>query len=251
MSKFNIIIPARMQSSRLANKMLLDVVGLPLCVRVAKQALKTNAQTVIVATDHIDIFNACNEHGINVMMTSITHQSGTDRLAEVVKKLNWSLDEIVINLQGDEPLIDPILINQLAEFIISKKTPIATVAHPIHDIDDISNPNIVKTVLDKNENAMYFSRASIPFYRNGFNNSQTKLNVLRHVGIYAYTVQFLHEYVQLPNCALEHVECLEQLRSLYNGYKIAVMQSDNVPVTGVDTADDLHRVKNILKNNLG
>ena len=249
MSEFNIVIPARMQSSRLANKMLLDVAGLPLCVRVAKQALKTQAKTVIVATDHIDILNACEAHGVQAIITSVDHQSGTDRLAEVVSKLNWDLDSIVINVQGDEPLIEPNLINQLGEFIANKKTPIATVAHAIHNIEDISNPNFVKVVLDKNDNAMYFSRASIPFYRNGFNDSQNELNVLRHIGIYAYTVRFLYEYVKLPNCAIEHIECLEQLRALYNGYKIAVMQSADAPATGVDTAEDLHKVNSILKNN--
>ena len=253
MSKFNIIIPARMRSSRLANKMLLDVEGIPLCIRVAKQAHKTDANIVIVATDHIDILNACKNYGVEAIMTSIDHQSGTDRLAEVVKKLNWNLNEIVINVQGDEPLIDPNLINQLGEFITRKKTPIATIAHAIHDKEEIFNPNVVKTVLDKDENALYFSRASIPFYREGFTNDDNfkipaDLNILRHIGIYAYTVKFLHEYGDLPRCNLEHVECLEQLRALYNGYKIAVMTSDSIPATGVDTLEDLHKVKQIIKN---
>ena len=251
MNNFTVVIPARMSSTRLPRKMLLDVVGLPLIIRVAQQARLSRAKNVVVATDHAEIFAICQEHGINVLMTSTEHQSGTDRIAEVVAKLNLASDEIIVNVQGDEPLIDPELINSLAEFISEKQTAIATIAHPIHSSDEIFNPNVVKTVLNKDNLALYFSRAPIPYYRDGYTNAKDfeypkQLHVLRHIGIYAYLVSFLNIYKQLPSCPLEQVEALEQLRALYNGYKIAVMTTNHAPAPGVDTLEDLLRVRQIL-----
>lgn len=250
-NKFTVIIPARMSSTRLPGKMLLDVVGLPLIIRVAKQAMLSNASRIVIATDHQEIYDVCIKHNFEVIMTNIDHQSGTDRIAEVVKKLNLAENEIIVNVQGDEPLIDPELINQLAEFIANKKTSIATIAHPIHSQDEIFNPNVVKIVLNKDNLALYFSRAPIPYYRDGYNNSKEfiapqNIHVLRHIGIYAYQVSFLNIYQQLPCCPLEQVEALEQLRALYNGYKIAVMITKNAPAAGVDTLEDLLRVRQII-----
>lgn len=258
MNNFNIIIPARMASVRLPNKMLLDVCGEPLIIRTAKQALKSNARQVIVATDHPDIVKECEKHNIKVQLTSTNHESGTARITEVVSELKIPDNEIIINVQGDEPLIEPKLINQLAEFISQKANEdnsikIATIAHPINDKNEAFNSNIVKTVLDTNSNALYFSRAPIPFYRDGFSNKPhsvtlpPQLKMLRHIGIYAYTVGFLKSYSQLAVSAIEQVESLEQLRVLYHGYKIAVFQSNVVPAVGVDSFEDLERVRKILQ----
>lgn len=251
MNNFTVVIPARMSSTRLPRKMLMDVVGLPLIVRVARQALKSQAKRVVVATDHQEIYDVCKQHAIDVLMTNIDHQSGTDRIAEVVQLLKLAADEIIINVQGDEPLIDPELINHLALFIAEKKTSIATIAHSIHSSDEIFNPNVVKTVLNKDNLALYFSRAPIPYYRDGYNNAKDfeapkQLNVLRHIGIYAYQVAFLNIYQQLPCCPLEQIEALEQLRALYYGYQIAVLITNHAPAAGVDTLNDLIRVRQII-----
>lgn len=249
MKKFKVIIPARMHSTRLPNKMVLDVCGEPLIIRTAKQALKSNATDVIVATDHQQILDICKQYSVNAVLTSDKHTSGTDRLAEVVKILNLSNDEIIINVQGDEPLIEPELINDLAKFISEKKSPIATLAHPINE--DIFNPNIVKTVLDAKQNALYFSRAPIPYYRDGYANLNnyslpTNLPVLRHVGIYAYSVEFLNKYTTLTHSPIEMVESLEQLRALYHGYNISVLTINTPPKPGVDTLEDLEKVRQLL-----
>lgn len=251
MSDFTVVIPARMSSTRLPGKMLLDVVGLPLIVRVAQQAQLSKAKRIVIATDHQQIYEVCRSHNLDVVMTQEDHQSGTDRIAEVVQLLGLADDEIIVNVQGDEPLINPELINQLADFITKKQTSIATVAHPINSQDEIFNPNVVKTVLNKDNLALYFSRAPIPYYRDGYTNAKEftapqNINILRHIGIYAYQVSFLNIYHQLPACPLEQVEALEQLRALYNGYKIAVMTSHNVPAAGVDTLEDLLRVRQII-----
>ncbi len=229
-----------MQSTRLPKKMILDVCGIPLIIHTAKQALKSNATDVIVATDHEDIFCICQKYKINAIMTSDKHTSGTDRLAEVVKKLNFHDDEIIINVQGDEPLIEPELINALADFIIKKGNPIATIAHPI--TEDVFNPNIVKVVMDIQQNALYFSRAPIPYYRDGYQNIQhpvlpSQLSILRHIGIYAYSVDFLKKYTFLSYSPVEAIENLEQLRALYHGYKIAVLTTTHPPKPGVTLND--------------
>lgn len=252
-NKFIVVIPARMKSTRLPNKMIMKINGMPLIIHTAKQALKSKSTRVIVATDHEDILKECKFHGIEAVMTLESHNSGTDRLAEVAQKLNLADEEIIINVQGDEPLIDPELINQLALFIYEKKTEIATVAHPITREDEIFNPNIVKVVLDYNNNALYFSRSPIPYFRDGYTNRNEfklplSLDVLRHIGIYAYSVKYLKRYNQMNPCDLENVECLEQLRALYNGHKISVLKSKIIPEAGVDTLEDLQRVRQLLGN---
>lgn len=254
MSKFVAILPARMQSTRLADKMLLDLAGMPLIVRTALQAKKSKATRVIVATDHADIQKACRDHGIETAMTSDKHISGTDRLAEVVSQLQLEPNDIVLNVQGDEPLIDPQLIDDLADFIFAKQTPMATIAHKIVDSGEILNPNVVKVVLDAVQNALYFSRSPIPFYRDGFSDSNNfklpqNVNILRHVGLYAYSTSFLLEYTKLPKCEIESVEHLEQLRVIYHGYKIAVLESAIIPKHGIDTQEDLERARLHLTQN--
>jgi 3-deoxy-manno-octulosonate cytidylyltransferase (CMP-KDO synthetase) len=252
MNKFTVVIPARMHSTRLPHKMMLDLAGVPLIVKTAHQAHKSNAAQVIVATDHADILELCKKHGIKAIMTREDHKSGTDRIAEVAKLLNLSSTEIIVNVQGDEPLIDPKLINNLAKFIINKQAEFATIAHSISTEEEIFNPNIVKVVLDKNSNALYFSRSPIPFYRDGFTNRAhefklpQQLNLLRHIGMYAYSVNFLNNYSKMPVSPLEEVECLEQLRVLYAGHKISVLISNMIPEGGVDTLEDLQRVRQTL-----
>lgn len=249
MNRFSIVIPARMHSTRLPHKMTLDLGGVPLLIRTYQQAAKSSAAQVIVATDHIDILNLCKNHGVLAIMTKEEHNSGTDRIAEVATKLNLPSGDIIVNVQGDEPLIDPALIDNLAQFIFEKKSEFATIAHPILSEEEIFNPNIVKVVLDKNSNALYFSRSPIPFYRDGFTNRANafklpeQLKLLRHIGMYAYSVNFLNSYSQMMPSPLEQIEALEQLRILYNGQKIAVLVSDIIPEGGVDTLDDLQRVR--------
>ena len=247
---FKVIIPARMQSSRLPNKMILEAGGVPIVIRTAKQAMQSNAETVIVATDHNDILLLCKKHNVPAIMTKQTHTSGTERLFEATQILNLLDNEIIVNVQGDEPLIDPILINSLAELMHQKQTPTATIAHPIRDIDEITNPNIVKVVVDSSDNAMYFSRSVIPYCRKSTNGAHVSTDVptLRHIGMYAYTVNFLKQYHNMEPCNLEHIEGLEQLRILYNGYKMAVLvtHEDNMSL-GIDTHEDLHRLHNILQ----
>jgi 3-deoxy-manno-octulosonate cytidylyltransferase (CMP-KDO synthetase) len=227
--------------------MLVDVVGLPLIIRVARQAMLSQAQEVIVATDHLEIMQVCQAHQVPVVMTRAEHQSGTDRIAEVVSQLGLADNEIIVNVQGDEPLIEPQLINQLAEFISLKQTAIATIAHPIAAADECFNPNIVKTVLNHEALAMYFSRAPIPYFRDSYGQINpclpTTLPVLRHIGIYAYQVSFLQAYSRLPVSPLEQIESLEQLRALYYGYQIAVLTTAKAPAAGVDTQADLERVR--------
>jgi 3-deoxy-manno-octulosonate cytidylyltransferase (CMP-KDO synthetase) len=235
--------------------MILDLGGTPLIVRTAMQAKKSMASLVMVATDHESILNTCKEHGIDVIMTKSEHSSGTDRIAEVVSTLGMGKNEIIINVQGDEPLIEPQLIDNLANFIVAKDARFATIAHEISTEEEIFNPNIVKVVLDKNSNALYFSRSPIPFYRNGFVNRihdfklPSQLNLLRHIGMYAYTVDFLNSYSLMPTSPLENIEALEQLRVLYNGDKIAVLVSDIIPESGVDTLEDLQRIRQLLSIN--
>lgn len=237
MSSFHVIIPARMASSRLPNKPLADIGGAPMVVRVAQQATKSLAQSVVVACDDIDIQSACNAHGINAVMTSVSHASGTDRLAQAVSLLNIAANDIIVNVQGDEPFIDPSVINSLAQALIESAAPMATVAHVITDAAELNNPNIVKTVLDKQGNALYFSRSTIPFQRD--TNAKAVVPILRHVGVYAYRAGFLREFSQLPMAPLESMEMLEQLRVLWHGFKIKVTISPTHMPAGVDTPEDL------------
>ena len=243
---FIVIIPARLASTRLPGKPLADLGGKPMVVRVAEQAALSGAARVIVATDHESIRAACAAHGGEVCMTRSDHPSGTDRIAEVARTLALPPDAVVVNLQGDEPLIDPALLAACAAQI-SAAVPMATCAHPLHDVLDAFNPNVVKVVLDKNGRAWYFSRATIPWHRDGFAQSKDSLPAghvpLRHIGLYAYSNAFLQTYPTLSASPLEAIEALEQLRVLWHGVAIAVHVTDRAPAAGVDTPEDLARVQ--------
>ena len=246
MSKFIVIIPARLASIRLPNKPLADLGGKPMVVRVAERAALSGAERIIVATDHDDIAAACIAHGVEVCMTRADHPSGTDRIAEVARALDLPLDAVVVNLQGDEPLIDPTLLAAAAARI-NGGVPMATCAHPISDVADAFNPNVVKVVLDKLGRALYFSRATIPWHRDAFASNREALPAgyvpLRHIGLYAYSNRFLQVYPGLEASPLEDIEALEQLRVLWHGYPIAVHVTDSAPAAGVDTPQDLARVR--------
>ena len=247
---FKIVIPARYQSSRLEGKALLDIAGIPMVIHVVKQSLKSKANEVVVATDDQNIFDVVSKYGFKVMMTNINHKSGTDRIAEVVNSMGWSDNEIVVNVQGDEPFIDPLLINQVAEYLDRKGDMlVSTACHPISDYNDFISPNNVKVVLDKNSQALYFSRAPIPFPRDEFTQKIIgKEGFYKHIGIYAYRAKFLKGYNDLGQAVLEDIEKLEQLRILYAGYKIGVVRSKDAPITGVDTPEDLAKVRKLLSN---
>jgi 3-deoxy-manno-octulosonate cytidylyltransferase (CMP-KDO synthetase) len=244
--RFTVIIPARLASTRLPGKPLADLGGKPMVVRVAERAAESGAARIIVATDHADIAAACAAHGIEVGMTRADHPSGTDRIAEVARALKLAPDEVVVNLQGDEPLIDPQLLAACASRI-APDVPMATCAHPIVDAADVFNANVVKVVLDKAGRALYFSRAAIPWHRDGFAQDRQALPAgyapLRHIGLYAYSNAFLQLYPGLEPAPLETVEALEQLRVLWHGYPIAVHVTGAAPAAGVDTPEDLARVR--------
>lgn len=253
---FTVIIPARLASTRLPNKPLADLDGKPMVVRVAERAATSGAERVIVATDHVDIAEACRQHGVAVQMTRADHPSGTDRIAEVAAAIGLAADAVVVNVQGDEPLIDPALISATAAQI-RQGVPMATAAHAIEDMADLFNPNVVKVVLDKSSRALYFSRAVIPWHRNAFAQSpdmQATLPAgytpLRHIGLYAYVNDFLQAYPKLTVSPLEQIEALEQLRVLWHGYQIAVHVTEFAPTAGVDTLDDLLRVRHIFAQRL-
>ena len=243
---FTVIIPARLASSRLPNKPLADLGGKPMVVRVAERAVQSGAAQVIVATDHDAIFSACRQHGVQVQMTRADHPSGTDRIAEVAAAIGLRPDAVVVNVQGDEPLIDPGLITATAAQI-TDLVQMATAAHPIDDASDLFNPNVVKVVLDHAGRALYFSRAAVPWHRVGFAQSTGTLPTgyvpLRHIGLYAYGNAFLQAYPKLAPSPLEQIEALEQLRVLWHGFPIAVHVTDAAPAAGVDTPEDLARVQ--------
>ena len=244
---FTVIIPARLSSSRLPRKALADIHGKPMVVRVAEQAAKSKASRVIVATDHADIQAACAACGITTVMTADTHESGTTRLAEAARLLNLPPETVIVNVQGDEPLIDPALIGRTAEVLVENDVQMATAAHALHDFDEFMNPNVVKVVLGKNRNAIYFSRAPIPYPRDimraGGRELPSETAVLRHIGIYAYRAGFLQDYAGMAVSPLEAIESLEQLRVLWHGYPIAVETAKEAPAAGVDTQEDLDRVR--------
>ena len=242
---FLVVIPARLGSTRLPRKPLADIGGKPMVVRVAEQAKKSLAHNVVVATDSTEIQVACNEHHIECLLTSANHPTGTDRLAEVVQLLKLPNGALVVNVQGDEPLIPPELINQVAQTLADHaECAISTVAVPIHDVAEIQNPNVVKVVLNRTGEALYFSRAPIPFVRDSQLAGTTKH--LRHLGIYAYRADFLQAYTRLESAPPEQAEALEQLRALWNGYRIAVHTTTEAPPAGVDTPEDLERVRVLL-----
>ena len=246
MKDFTVIIPARLSSTRLPEKMIADIGGKPLIVRTAEAAKKSQASRVVVAADDEKIVRICQEHDVDVVLTDKNHESGTNRLAEAVKIIRLPENHAVINVQGDEPMINPQIIDDLADYFLKQSLPMATVAHAIEHIEEFHNPNIVKTVLDKNHLALYFSRATIPFPRESAGQSLPKqLSVLRHIGIYAYSVSFLNTYQNLAPSPLEEVEMLEQLRVLWHGLDIGVLVTSIIPPAGVDTAEDLQRVRNL------
>lgn len=241
---FKIVIPARYASARLPGKPLLDIAGRPMVVRVADRALSTGAE-VVVATDDRRIFDAVTTYRQRVLMTRADHASGTDRIAEVARQLGWADDEIVVNVQGDEPLIEPDLIREVAENLAQHpEAAIATACHPIHDEAAMLNANVVKVVLDRSGYALYFSRAPIPYPRDAL--ARQRAPGYRHIGIYAYRVSFLRAYADLQVAPIEQCESLEQLRALWHGYKISVAVTRHAPAAGVDTQEDLDTVRALL-----
>ena len=243
--EFLVVIPARLGSTRLPRKPLADISGKPMVIWVAERAQQSLAQSVVVATDSPEIQAACDAHRIECLLTSPDHPTGTDRIAEVAQLLKLRPDTLVVNVQGDEPLIPPELINQVAQTLAEHSAcTISTIAVPITDLSEITNPNVVKVVVNRSGEAMYFSRAAIPFVRDP--DSTAKITHLRHLGIYAYRADFLQAYTRLDPAPPEQAEALEQLRALWNGYRIAVHTASEAPPAGVDTPEDLERVRQIL-----
>lgn len=256
MQPFYAVIPARYASTRLPGKPLADIAGKPMVVRVAERAAASGAAGVWVATDHAAVAEAVRAHGFEVCMTSPACASGTDRLAEVAARLDWADEVVVVNVQGDEPLIEPELIRQTAAALYQRpQAAMATVCHPLHTAGEVFNHNVVKVVLDAQGFALYFSRAPIPWAREAWATASPLtphpslpegLPVFRHVGLYAYRVGFLKRYPQLSRPPIEDFEALEQLRALWHGYRIAVVVSDQPSPPGVDTAAELEAVRRIF-----
>ena len=234
-----------MASTRLANKPLADIAGLPMVVRVAQRAQMSQAKTVVVAADDERIVQACQSHHIPALLTRTDHISGSDRLAQACEILGLPDAALVVNVQGDEPLIEPQVINAVAQLLASRADcSMSTVAHAITDPQELVNPNVVKVVLDRFHTAMYFSRSTIPFWRDAAQASAPPpVETLRHVGIYGYRASFLRAFPSLAHSPLEAMESLEQLRVLWHGHKIAVHVSPETPGPGVDTPEDLERVR--------
>ena len=244
---FKIVIPARYASTRLPGKPLIDIAGKPMIVHVCERALATQPQDIVVATDDQRIADVVSAIGVQAIMTATEHNSGTERIAEVAQLCGWDDDDIIVNLQGDEPLIPAEYINEVAQVLAEQKQAgIATLAAAIYEPEEIFNTNAVKVVLDKNNYAMYFSRAAIPWDRDGFQQESVQINsampYLRHIGMYAYRVSFLQRYVSWEASSLETVESLEQLRILWQGESIIVKTVLKTPEAGVDTKQDLQRV---------
>lgn len=253
---FTVLIPARLASTRLPDKPLADIAGLPMVVHVARRAARSGAQRCVVAADDARIVDACRTHGVEALLTRTDHASGSDRLAEACELLGLQGDDIVVNVQGDEPLIDPQLINAVAALLHHRAdASMGTAAHAIDSAADFANPNVVKVVLDAQGLAHYFSRAPIPHARDHAAGSawwQQGQGVpagfapLRHVGIYSYRAGFLRRFPQLPPAPTEMLEALEQLRALWHGHRIAVHVTGSPPGPGVDTPADLERVRALL-----
>ena len=248
---FLVVIPSRFASSRLHGKPLADIGGKPMVVRVAERARASGAEAVWVATDDQNVFDAVKRHGHQAMMTRTDHASGTDRIAEVAQQLSLADGEIVVNVQGDEPLIAPELIREVAQSLAEHaEAGIATACHPFTDTASLLNPNVVKVVFDHSGHALYFSRAPIPYPRDSLALSQSALPAglpsYRHIGIYAYRAGFLQNYGRLEPAAIERFEALEQLRALWHGHRIAVAVTAHAPEAGVDTDEDLARVRRIF-----
>ena len=247
---FVVLVPARLASTRLPRKALAEIGGLPMIVRVARRAAASRAARVVVAADSDEIVRACAEHGVDALLTSSQHANGSDRIAEASAALGLAEDEIVVNVQGDEPLIEPALIDACADLLeASAGCVMSTVAHRIEEQRDFENPNIVKVVLDVRGHALYFSRAPIPWPREASDAARFALGAqpLRHVGLYAYRAGFLRRFPHLAHSPLEDIERLEQLRVLWHGERIAVHVSALAPGVGVDTADDLAEARRIVE----
>lgn len=244
---FCVLIPARMASSRLPDKPLADIAGVPMVVRVAQRAKLSSAARVVVAADDARIVAACQAHQIDVVLTRTDHPSGSDRLAEACDLLGLQDNEVVVNVQGDEPLIDTASIDAAANLLQTRgDCSMSTLAHAIDNVADFANPNVVKVVLDARQTALYFSRAPIAWWRDGFAQGVTVLPnpaPLRHVGLYGYRVGFLREFPKLAQAPIEITESLEQLRAMWHGHRIAVHVTDHSPGPGVDTPEDLARVR--------
>lgn len=251
---FTVLIPARLSSSRLPGKPLADIAGLPMVVRVARRAQQSGASQIVVAADDDSIVQACLQHGVQALLTRTDHASGSDRLAEACTRLGLADDAIVVNVQGDEPLIEPALINAVAELLCQRsEASMGTAAHPIATLTDYRNPNVVKVVCDAQGLASYFSRAPIPWARDHADAAWWEqpaaqaghpgFGPLRHVGIYSYRAGFLRTFPSLAPAPTEAMEQLEQLRALWHGYRIAVHLTPEAPGAGVDTPEDLERVR--------
>lgn len=245
---FTVIIPARYQSTRLPGKPLADICGKPMIEHVYRQAIQAGADQVIIATDDQRVADVATEFGGTVCMTSPDHESGTERLAEVVEKMRIAPDHIVVNVQGDEPLIPPVVIAQVADNLAASTAPMATLGVAIEDAEDAFNPNAVKVVTDHQGYALYFSRATIPWDRDQFAEDKSQLNqpLMRHIGIYAYRAGFINKYINWAPSTLEKIESLEQLRVLWYGEKIHVALAKQTPPPGVDTPEDLEAVRALL-----
>jgi 3-deoxy-manno-octulosonate cytidylyltransferase (CMP-KDO synthetase) len=249
---FTVLVPARLASTRLPGKPLADIAGLPMVVRVAQRAALSGARAVVVAADHADIVAACQAHGVTALLTRSDHATGSDRLAEACTLLGLSGDDMVVNVQGDEPLIEPSLIDDCARVLAERSDCVmSTAAHAIDSREELDNPNVVKVVLDAAGRALYFSRAPIPWWRDGRapddDAARTSVSpALRHIGLYAYRAGFLRRFPTLPVSPIETIEALEQLRVLWHGERIAVHVSVLRPGVGVDTPADLARVRALL-----
>ncbi|MGO2348557.1 MULTISPECIES: 3-deoxy-manno-octulosonate cytidylyltransferase [Pseudoalteromonas] len=249
--EFVVVIPARYASSRLPGKPLADICGKPMIQHVYEKACLSGASKVVIATDHQKVFDAVSTFTSDVLMTREDHQSGTERLAEVVDLLKLDNNTIVVNVQGDEPLLAPENVSQVATLLNESTAPMATLSVAIEEQEDVFNPNAVKVVSDINKNALYFSRASIPFDRSAMMGEQSTLDLTpfqRHVGIYAYRAGFIKQYIELSVSPLEQLESLEQLRVLYHGYNIKIEQAHITPKAGVDTPEDLAKVISYLQS---
>ncbi|KPZ56332.1 MULTISPECIES: 3-deoxy-manno-octulosonate cytidylyltransferase [unclassified Pseudoalteromonas] len=248
--EFVVVIPARYASTRLPGKPLADICGKPMIQHVYEKACMSGASKVVIATDHQKVFDAVKSFTNDVLMTREDHQSGTERLAEVVDLLKLDAETVVVNVQGDEPLLASENVSQVATLLNNSSAPMATLSVAIEEQDEVFNPNAVKVVSDINKNALYFSRASIPFDRSAMLNNDSVLDITpfqRHVGIYAYRAGFIKQYIELSVSPLEVLESLEQLRVLYHGYAIKIEQAKVTPHAGVDTPEDLEKVIAYLK----
>ena len=248
---YTVLIPARLASTRLPDKPLADIAGKPMVVRVAERARQSKAVRVVVAADSVSIVLACERHGIEAVLTRDDHPSGSDRLAQASRVLGLAADDVVVNVQGDEPLIPPTLIDAVAALLGEcPDASMSTAAHAIDNVAEFVNPNVVKVVLDAAGRALYFSRAPIPWWRDGFAAGISQLPApapLRHIGIYGYRVAFLQQFPSLPPAPVENCEALEQLRALWHGHHIAVHVTDETPGPGVDTQADLDRVRTLFQ----